>query len=113
MADRGVFPPVPIVGGTHSTGIDTVRAIHVAIDNNDKQVAIVLYVGNRTLFVHTVNVTKGKFIDNYYGDDCKLFKTYHLRLVNKEDFINLNNIVNQAKIHIRSKCWLGWLFKEI
>lgn len=80
------------------------NAVHEAIENNEKKIAMCIYIHNDYPIIHFINVNKkGKFIDNTLGHWCTQYDYYLIRYIEKSDFFKVGEIFDLYRIELRNK----------
>lgn len=86
------------------------NAVHEAKKNKHKKLAMCVCVDdNRGVFIHFVNYSKGKFVDNTLGEWSKLETYYFIKWIKQDEMWSINNIFTNFRRELRNK--LSWWVK--
>lgn len=86
------------------------NAVHEAKKNKHKKLAMCVCVDdNRGVFIHFVNYSKGKFVDNTLGEWSKLETYYFIKWIKQDEMWGINNIFTNFRQELRNK--LSWWVK--
>jgi hypothetical protein len=66
------------------------NAVHEAVKNKDKKIAMCVYMDGGQPIIHFINYRKGKFIDNTLGEWSRRYNYYFIKFIDKENFWDVN-----------------------
>lgn len=79
------------------------NAVHEAINNKEKKIAMCIYIHDNYPIIHFINVDKrGKFIDNTLGNWSVKYDYYLIRYIKKKDFYDIDDIFTEYRKEIRT-----------
>lgn len=86
------------------------NAVHEAVKNNHKQIAMVVYFDGNCPIIHFINYDKETYIDNTLGEWVSQYEFYLIRLLDKDDFWYVHNLFNSYRSQLRNclPFWVRW-----
>lgn len=85
------------------------NSVHHALKRKDKEVALVVaYSKEGHGVVHFINLSKGKYIDNTWGEWSKEYDYYLIEKIHKKDFPRIGSILGEQQNSLRNSLpfWL-------
>jgi len=91
------------------------NAVHDAIDNDEKRLALCMYIHGDHPIIHFVNIDKdGTYIDNTLGHWSSAHKYYFVRDVKEKEFFDVNSTLSTFRYELRNKLtFFTKLFSDI
>jgi hypothetical protein len=78
------------------------NAVHYAIENNDDIIVLCITVDNfKNPFVHFINYTNEKYIDNTLGHWSKVHEYYFVKKIQKEYFFEAESIFLEYRKYLK------------
>ncbi len=78
-----------------------VNSVHDAIENNEKEIAMTVYLNDSTPIIHFLNITKGKYVDNTLGHWSINNEYFLVKKIGKDDFFLVDTIFLKLRNHLR------------
>lgn len=82
------------------------NAVHEAIKNNHKKIAMCVYIDKGQPIIHFINYSKKQFVDNTLGEWSRCYNYYFIKWIDKEDFWDVDVIFTAFRKDLGRK--LNW-----
>lgn len=80
------------------------NAVHDAINEQQNEIAMCIYIDNNYPVIHFLNIDKdGNYIDNTLGNWAVTYQYYLVKHISKSDFFNIITIFKAYRIDLRKK----------
>lgn len=92
------------------------NSVHNAVKKKDSKIAMVMaYDSNNFGVIHFINIHKGKYIDNTWGEWSRGYEYYLIKKIGKKDFFQVSSIFASYRNEIRNSLswWLRITSNEI
>lgn len=87
------------------------NAVHEAVKNSHKKIAMCVYMDNGQPIIHFVNYRKRKFVDNTLGEWSRCYNYYFIKFIDKEDFWDVDTIFTAFRNDLGRK--LSWYVRVL
>ena len=80
------------------------NAVNDALSSNQPTLGMCVCINNDSCFIHFINISKNNtFIDNTLGQWSIKYDYYLIKIIDKKDFFNINNIFTNFRKELHQK----------
>ena len=90
------------------------NAVHDALENDEDELAMCVYVDDEYPIIHFININKdGEYIDNTLGHWSERVDFYLVRNIKKDEFWDVNDIFTSYRNYLKTiPSWWLTIFKS-